>query len=171
LARHTESLCRLCRRENLKLFLKGRGAIRRSAPTTGGITLLDNMVRSEKFSDYGLSFGKNKKSKGCMEFRESVRNIFKEADRQKGITEKPPFSFGEELTTSSTDSVLPIQETSTSARPTQPFLGQPVQSEHSFLSREARRCHRLGEEQESCSDLRGFGRGGASRCTSMAGIG
>jgi len=88
LARHTESVCRLCRRENLKLFLKGERCYtekcafdRRSYPPG------QHGQGRKKFSDYGTQLREKQKVKRMYSILENqFRNIFKEADRQKGIT-------------------------------------------------------------------------------------
>jgi small subunit ribosomal protein S4 len=88
LARHTRSVCRLCRRENLKLFLKGERCYtekcaidrRNYAPGQHG-------QNRRKFSDYGVQLREKQKVKRLYGILENqFRNIFKEADRQKGIT-------------------------------------------------------------------------------------
>lgn len=88
MARHTESVCRLCRRENLKLFLKGERCYtekcafdRRSYPPG------QHGQGRKKFSDYGTQLREKQKVKRMYSILENqFRNIFKEADRQKGIT-------------------------------------------------------------------------------------
>jgi len=88
LARHTESVCRICRRENLKLFLKGERCYtekcaydRRSYPPG------QHGQARKKFSDYGTQLREKQKVKRMYGVLENqFRNIFKEADRQKGIT-------------------------------------------------------------------------------------
>jgi len=88
LARYTKSACRLCRRENLKLFLKGERCYtekcaidrRNYAPGQHG-------QNRRKFSDYGAQLREKQKVKRLYGLLENqFRNTFKEADRQKGIT-------------------------------------------------------------------------------------
>jgi len=88
LARNTKSVCRLCRRENLKLFLKGERCYtekcaidrRNYAPGQHGQS-------RKKFSDYGVQLREKQKVKRLYGLLENqFRNAFKEADRQKGIT-------------------------------------------------------------------------------------
>jgi small subunit ribosomal protein S4 len=88
LARNTKSVCRLCRRENLKLFLKGERCYtekcaidrRNYAPGQHGQS-------RRKFSDYGAQLREKQKVKRLYGLLENqFRNTFKEADRQKGIT-------------------------------------------------------------------------------------
>jgi small subunit ribosomal protein S4 len=88
LARYTKSACRLCRRENLKLFLKGERCYtekcafdRRNYPPG------QHGQDRKKFSDYGTQLREKQKVKWMYGVLENqFRNIFKEADRQKGIT-------------------------------------------------------------------------------------
>ena len=88
MARYTKSVCRLCRRENLKLFLKGercyteKCAIDRRSYAPG-----QHGQSRKKFSDYGAQLREKQKVKRLYGLLESqFRNTFKEADRQKGIT-------------------------------------------------------------------------------------
>ena len=88
LARYVGSECRLCRRENLKLFLKGdrcysdKCAIDRRPYGPGQ----HGKLRRE-FSEYGNQLREKQKVKriyGVLE--RQFRNYFKKAERQKGIT-------------------------------------------------------------------------------------
>ena len=88
MARYTKSACRVCRREKLKLFLKGERCYtekcaidrRNYAPGQHG-------QNRRKFSDYGAQLREKQKVKRLYGLLESqFRNTFKEADRQKGIT-------------------------------------------------------------------------------------
>jgi small subunit ribosomal protein S4 len=88
LARYTESVCRLCRRENLKLFLKGercytdKCAIERRNYPPG-----QHGQGRPKFSEYSLQLREKQKVKrmyGLME--NQFRRTFAEAARTKGIT-------------------------------------------------------------------------------------
>jgi small subunit ribosomal protein S4 len=89
LARYNGSLCRLCRRENLKLFLKGDRCFgdkcaferRPYAPGQHG------QRRGRKFSDYRLQLREKQKVKriyGVLE--KQFRGYYYRAERQKGIT-------------------------------------------------------------------------------------
>jgi len=88
LARHTQSVCRLCRRENLKLFLKGERCYtekcavdRRSYPPG------QHGQGRKKFSEYGTQLREKQKVKRLYGVLENqFLNTFKKADRQKGIT-------------------------------------------------------------------------------------
>jgi small subunit ribosomal protein S4 len=89
LARYRGSVCRICRRENLKLFLKGDRCFsdkcafdRRSyAPGQHG------QRRRGKISDYGVQLREKQKVKRMYGLSEKqFRLFFARADRQKGIT-------------------------------------------------------------------------------------
>jgi len=89
LSRYRGSVCRICRRENLKLFLKGDRCYsdkcafdRRSyAPGEHG------QRRRGKISDYGIQLREKQKVKRMYGLSEKqFRLFFKRADNQKGIT-------------------------------------------------------------------------------------
>ena len=88
MARHTESVCRMCRRENLKLFLKGeRCYTEKCAIDRRNYPPGQHGQNRKKFSDYGSQLREKQKVKRLYGiFENQFRNIFKEADRQKGIT-------------------------------------------------------------------------------------
>ncbi len=88
MARYTGAVCRLCRRENTKLYLKGDRCYsdkcsyeRRSyAPGQHG------QART-KYSDYGIQLREKQKVKRMYGLLErQFKNYFKRAERQKGIT-------------------------------------------------------------------------------------
>ena len=88
MARYIESVCRLCRRENLKLFLKGercytdKCAIERRTYPPG-----QHGQGRQKFSEYSLQLREKQKVKrmyGLME--NQFRRTFTEAARTRGIT-------------------------------------------------------------------------------------
>jgi len=88
LARYTDSVCRLCRRENLKLFLKGercytdKCAIERRNYPPG-----QHGQGRPKFSEYSIQLREKQKVKrmyGLME--NQFRRTFAQAARTKGIT-------------------------------------------------------------------------------------
>ncbi len=88
MARYTKSVCRLCRRENLKLFLKGercyteKCAIDRRTYPPG-----QHGQARKKFSPYGAQLREKQKVKRIYGLLENqFRNVFVESDRQKGIT-------------------------------------------------------------------------------------
>jgi small subunit ribosomal protein S4 len=91
LARYTGSSCRLCRRENLKLFLKGdrcygdKCAFERRAYAPGQQG--QKRGRGGKYSDYRIQLREKQKVKriyGVLE--KQFRSYYYRADRQKGIT-------------------------------------------------------------------------------------
>jgi len=89
LARYTGSVCRICRRENLKLFLKGdrcysdKCAFDRRGYPPGQ----HGQRRRGKVSDYGIQLREKQKVKRMYGLSEKqFRVFFKRADRQKGIT-------------------------------------------------------------------------------------
>ena len=88
MARYTKSVCRLCRRENLKLFLKGercyteKCAIDRRTYPPG-----QHGQGRKKFSAYGAQLREKQKVKRMYGLLENqFRNVFFESDRRKGIT-------------------------------------------------------------------------------------
>ncbi len=89
MARYTDSVCRICRRENLKLFLKGDRCYsdkcafdRRSYPPGE-----HGQRRGRKTSDYGIQLREKQKVKRMYGLSEKqFRLFFKRADKQKGVT-------------------------------------------------------------------------------------
>jgi len=89
LARYTGSVCRLCRRENLKLFLKGDrcysdkcGFDRRGYPPGQ-----HGQRRGRKVSDYGIQLREKQKIKRMYGLTEKQFHLFfVRAERQRGIT-------------------------------------------------------------------------------------
>ena len=88
MARYTDSVCRLCRREGIKLFLKGsrcetaKCAIEKRAYPPG-----QHGQGRKKFSEYGMQLREKQKVKriyGVLE--KQFRNYFFAADKKKGIT-------------------------------------------------------------------------------------
>src|SRR5438093_11258324 len=86
--RYTDSVCRLCRRENMKLFLKGERCLsdkctinkRNYAPGQHG-------QRRAKLSEYGLQLREKQKVKrtyGVLELQ--FRRYFQKAARSKEVT-------------------------------------------------------------------------------------
>jgi small subunit ribosomal protein S4 len=87
--RYTDSVCRQCRREGEKLFLKGdrcyseKCAIERKPYIPGE----HGRGRRQKPTEYGLQLREKQKTRriyGILE--KQFRNYFKKADRQQGIT-------------------------------------------------------------------------------------
>lgn len=88
MARYTEALCRLCRREGMKLFLKGtrcyteKCAFERRKYPPG-----QHGHNRAKLSDYGLQLREKQKVKriyGIME--KQFKNYFVKATKMKGVT-------------------------------------------------------------------------------------
>lgn len=89
MARYTGSVCRICRRENLKLFLKGdrcysdKCAFDRRGYPPGQ----HGQRRRGKISDYGIQLREKQKVKRMYGLSENqFRLFFQRAERQKGIT-------------------------------------------------------------------------------------
>lgn len=89
MARYCESVCRLCRREGLKLFLKGdrcfgeKCAFERRGYAPGE----HGQGRKKQASDYGLQLREKQKLKRMYSILEKqFAGYFEKADRQKGIT-------------------------------------------------------------------------------------
>lgn len=91
MARHTDAVCRLCRREGLKLFLKGDRCLspkcaiekRNFPPGDHG----NKATFRRKVSDYGMQMREKQKARriyGVME--KQFRRYFQEASRRKGMT-------------------------------------------------------------------------------------
>ena len=88
MARYIGSVCRQCRRENMKLFLKGDRCFsdkcsfdRRSYPPG------DHGQKRTKVSDYGTQLREKQKVRRIYGISEKqFRICFKEADRRKGTT-------------------------------------------------------------------------------------
>ena len=95
MARYTKSVCRLCRRENLKLFLKGeRCYTEKCAIDRRNYPPGQHGQDRKKFSDYGTQLREKQKVKRLYGLLENqFRNTFKKADRQKGITGEVLLSF------------------------------------------------------------------------------
>ena len=88
MARYLGSVCKLCRREGNKLFLKGErcftdkcGMERRPYPPG------QHGQRRSKISDYGIQLREKQKLKRLYGIKEKpMRNLFKLAVRMKGVT-------------------------------------------------------------------------------------
>ena len=88
MARYTDALCRICRRENDKLFLKGDRCYtdkcgierRKYAPGVHG-------QKRKKLSDYGLQLREKQKVKQIYSVLErQFKKYFYMAERMKGVT-------------------------------------------------------------------------------------
>lgn len=90
MARYSGSLCRLCRRERVKLFLKGERCYTPKCPFEKGRGYPPGQhgkIRGGKTTDYGVQLREKQKLKriyGLME--QQFRNCFKKAEQMKGIT-------------------------------------------------------------------------------------
>ena len=89
MARYTDSVCRHCRRENMKLFLKGdrcysdKCAFDRRGYPPGE----HGERRGRKMSDYGVQLREKQKVKRMYGLSEKQFHLFfQRADRQKGVT-------------------------------------------------------------------------------------
>jgi small subunit ribosomal protein S4 len=88
MARYTGSVCRLCRREGAKLFLKGTRCYTKKCsferrPTPPG----QHGVRRRKVGDFGLQLREKQKIRrvyGVLE--RQFRNYFREAQTHQGVT-------------------------------------------------------------------------------------
>ncbi len=88
MARNYGSVCRMCRRENQKLFLKGdRCYTEKCAFDRRGYPPGQHGQGRIKFSEYGLQLREKQKIKrmyGLLE--KQFRSVFEKAERAKGIT-------------------------------------------------------------------------------------
>ncbi len=88
MARHTSSVCRLCRREGMKLFLKGDRCFKeKCAFERRGYAPGQHGRRRTKIQDYGMQLREKQKVKriyGVLE--RQFRNYFAKAAARKGIT-------------------------------------------------------------------------------------
>ena len=89
MARYIDSACRLCRREGLKIFLKGDRCYseKRAFERRGYAPGDHGQMRRKQPSDYGLQLREKQKLKrmyGLLE--KQFRGSFEIADRKKGIT-------------------------------------------------------------------------------------
>jgi len=88
MARYVGSVCRLCRRENQKLFLKGdRCMTEKCAIERRGYPPGQHGQGRIKFSEYGVQLREKQKIKRIYGLLEGqFRSMFAKADRAKGIT-------------------------------------------------------------------------------------
>ena len=88
MARYTDPVCRICRREGMKLFLKGSRCYsrkcsfeRRSTPP--GM----NTMRRRKVSEFGLQMREKQRVRRTYSVQErQFRNYFRAAERRAGVT-------------------------------------------------------------------------------------
>src|SRR3954453_14308968 len=88
MARFYGSVCRLCRRENQKLFMKGdRCYTEKCSFERRGYPPGQHGQGRIKFSEYGLQLREKQKIKRIYGLMESqFRNLFAKADQMKGVT-------------------------------------------------------------------------------------
>ena len=88
LGRYSGSVCRLCRRENLKMFLKGdRCYSDKCAFDRRGYPPGQHGQRRRKFTDYGIQLREKQKVKRMYGLLEGqFRGTFKRAERARGVT-------------------------------------------------------------------------------------
>lgn len=88
MARYTGATCRLCRREGMKLFLKGdRCYTDKCAFGRRGYAPGQHGQERKKVSNYGVQLREKQKAKRIYGILEGqFRTIYERADRQKGIT-------------------------------------------------------------------------------------
>ena len=89
MAKYTGAVCRLCRREGIKLFLKGdrcyteKCAVERRPDQTPG----EHGLRRPKFSEFGIRLREKQKVRRIYGLTEKqFRRYFERASRVKGIT-------------------------------------------------------------------------------------
>jgi small subunit ribosomal protein S4 len=88
MSRYTESVCRLCRREGAKLFLKGTRCYTKKCsferrPTPPG----QHGVRRRKMGEFGIQLREKQKVRRVYGVHErQFRNYFREAETHTGVT-------------------------------------------------------------------------------------
>ncbi|RKY95202.1 MAG: 30S ribosomal protein S4 [Ignavibacteriae bacterium] len=89
MARYTDSVCKLCRRERQKLFLKGQKCYTEKCPieTRNYPPGEHGQGRRKKVSEYGIQLREKQKIKRSYGLLETQFKIyFEKANKQKGIT-------------------------------------------------------------------------------------
>lgn len=88
MARYTGAVCRLCRREGMKLYLKGdRCYSDKCALTTKAYAPGQHGQSRKKPSEYGIQLREKQKVRRIYGIQEKqFRNYFEKAERQKGVT-------------------------------------------------------------------------------------
>ena len=89
MARYTDSVCKLCRREKQKLFLKGQKCYTEKCPIEqrNYPPGQHGFSRRAKVSEYGVQLREKQKIKRLYGLLETqFRNYFEKANKQKGIT-------------------------------------------------------------------------------------
>ncbi|MDY0081843.1 MAG: 30S ribosomal protein S4 [Ignavibacteriaceae bacterium] len=88
MARYTDSVCKLCRRERQKLFLKGQKCFTEKCPIEerNYPPGQHGLSRRSKVSEYGVQLREKQKIKRIYGLLETqFRNYYKKANSQKGI--------------------------------------------------------------------------------------
>jgi len=89
MARYIDSVCKLCRRERQKLFLKGQKCYTEKCPVESRNYPpgQHGLNRRAKISEYGIQLREKQKIKRMYGLLETqFRNYFEKANKQKGIT-------------------------------------------------------------------------------------
>lgn len=88
MARYRDAVCRLCRRERNKLYLKGdRCYTDKCSVVRKGYPPGEHGQARQKFSEYGQQLREKQKAKRIYGILErQFRRYFKEADRRRGVT-------------------------------------------------------------------------------------
>lgn len=88
MARYTEALCRLCRRESKKLFLKGARCYTGKCAVDRRLSMPGQHGKArKKLSQYGIQLREKQKLKRIYGMGETqFRNYFEKAEKRKGVT-------------------------------------------------------------------------------------
>ena len=89
MGRYTGPVCKLCRREKEKLFLKGSKCMTTKCPVErrGYVPGQHGQNRRSRLSDYGVHLREKQKIKRIYGlFEKQFRNYYKKADRMAGMT-------------------------------------------------------------------------------------
>ena len=89
MGRYVGPVCKLCRREGEKLFLKGSKCLTTKCPfeRRGFAPGQHGQGRRTRLSDYGIQLREKQKIKRIYGlFEKQFRNYYKKADRMKGVT-------------------------------------------------------------------------------------
>ena len=89
MGRYTGPVCRLCRREGMKLFLKGARCYMAKCPIDQGHPApgMHGAHKARKMSDYGMQLREKQRLRRQYGIQEGpFRRIYEEASRRKGVT-------------------------------------------------------------------------------------
>ncbi|HER24352.1 MAG TPA: 30S ribosomal protein S4 [Candidatus Atribacteria bacterium] len=90
MARYIGAVCKLCRRETVKLFLKGDRCYTEKCPIEKGASLPGKNIKNariRKLSTYGVRLREKQKLRkyyGLLE--KQFKNLFEKAEKKKGVT-------------------------------------------------------------------------------------